>query len=293
MEEMAAKRNAGKDDDTAVSGISKHLRLRRKKSALAASAISAEDKAKNDWSSNVFKTVLNAEQTRWQRAIFYHVLNAEQTREANVAMKRTIEEMDDQVHRIRESQKSLEKRAKKFAAKAERFHKLREEGASNKDDTSVVSSTSRIRRRRTRKSTSKLLAAQTEETSYLLSEVPEDDEASLWCNQVFLHVLSADQNKWKTSLFDSVLNSEGKRALRLEMEALIESQRALAEARIEKERQNELRAKKMDKIQQSRRALDEENISPDAPSVTTGEGSSMNKMRDRRRKAALAKKTVQ
>eukprot|EP00804_Cyclotella_cryptica_P010518 CCRYP_016327-RB/>CCRYP_016327-RB protein AED:0.01 eAED:0.01 QI:911/1/1/1/1/1/5/2736/1140 len=77
MEEMAAKRNAGKDDDTAVSGISKHLRLRRKKSALAASAISAEEKAKNDWSSSIFKRILNAEQTQWQRTIFCHVLNAE------------------------------------------------------------------------------------------------------------------------------------------------------------------------------------------------------------------------
>jgi hypothetical protein len=159
MEEMAAKRNTGKDDDTAVSGISKRHRIRRKKSALAANA---EEQAKLDWTNSIFQTVLNAEQAQWQRTIYSHVLNAEQNRESNNEAK-----------------------------------------------------------------------------------------------------------------------------------ALVESQRAVAKARLEKERQNELRAKKMDKIQQSRRALDEENISPDTESVSTAGGSSLKKMRDRRRKAALAKKAAQ
>lgn len=131
---MAAKRNTGKDDDTAVSGISKHHRMRRKKSALAADA---EVKAKNDWCQSIFASVLNAEQTKWQTSIYSHVLNAEETRESNVALKQSIEEMDEQARRIRDNAKKLEARAKKFANKADRFHKLRQEG-SNDDEISVV-----------------------------------------------------------------------------------------------------------------------------------------------------------
>ena len=161
MEEMAAKRNAGRDDDTAVSGISKHHRMRRKKSALAANA---EDKAKSEYCDNIFLTVLNAQQKQWQRSIYSHVLTAEQTRESNVGLRESIEKMDEQVRRIRDNQRNLEARAKKFAAKADRFHKLRQAGESNDDDSSVVSSTSRMRRRRARKSTSKPMAAPVEET---------------------------------------------------------------------------------------------------------------------------------
>ena len=303
MEEMAAKRNTGKDDDTAVSGISKHHRMRRKKSALAANA---EDKAKVDYCSNIFSRVLNAEQAQWQRSIYSHVLNAEQTRETNVTLKRSIEEMDEQARRIRENQKNLEARAKKRAAKADRFHKLRQEGASNDDDSSVVSSKSRMRRRRARKSTSKPMDAPIEVEETIVDEkislitspkigesLEQDDGASLWGQEIFMHVISADQAKWKKSVFNHVLDANSKRTKRLEVEALVEDQRALAEARLEKDKMNELRAKKMEKIQSSRRTLGEENISPETNSVASVGGSSMKKMRDRRRKAALAKKAAQ
>ena len=277
--------------------------MRRKKSALAANA---EDKAKADYCSNIFSQVLNAEQAQWQRSIYSHVLNAEHTRETNVALKRSIEEMDEQARRIRDNQKSLEARAKKRAAKADRFHKLRQEGASNDEDSSVVSSKSRMRRRRARKSTSKPMdtPVEIEETtveenlsltrSLAIGEsTQQDDEASLWGKDVFMHVISADQAQWKKGVFNHVLNANNKRTERLEVEALVEDQRALAEARLEKEKMNELRAKKMEQIQSSRRALGEENISPETNSVASAGGSSMKKMRDRRRKAALAKKAAQ
>jgi hypothetical protein len=105
--------------------------------------------------------------------------------------------------------------------------------------------------------------------------------------------LNAEQAQWQRTIYSHVLNAEQNRESNNEAKALVESQRAVAKARLEKERQNELRAKKMDKIQQSRRALDEENISPDTESVSTAGGSSLKKMRDRRRKAALAKKAAQ
>lgn len=308
MEEMAAKRNAGKDDDTAVSGISKHHRLRRKKSALAADA---EVKAKNDWCNSIFASVVNAEQIKWQSSIYKHVLVAQQTRESNVALSRSIEEMDEQARRIRDNQKKLEARAKKFANKADRFHKLRQEGASHDDESSVVSSTSRMRRRRARKSTSKPMATPVEEApaeETITQKTPKpvmeqspaigetlfaDDKSIQWSNQIFTHVISAAEKQWKTIVFSHVLNADSKRGLRLEVEALVEGQRSLAEARMEKGKQNELRAKKMEMIQSSRRDFDEENISPETKPASTSGGSSMKKMRDRRKKAALAKKAAQ
>ena len=61
LEAMARLRNAGKDDDAAVSGISKRHRIRRKKSALAANAISPEEQERIDWKQNVYASVLNSE----------------------------------------------------------------------------------------------------------------------------------------------------------------------------------------------------------------------------------------
>jgi len=152
MEAMAARRNAGKDmddDNTAVSGISRRHRIRRKKSALA--AITPEERERNDWKKNVYTSVLKSEQVQWQTSIYAHVLAAETTRSKNTEERKELEEQNAAAHRRIESKKRLEKRAKKFAAKADRFHQIRRDGADD-DESSVVSSASRMRRRRTRKS---------------------------------------------------------------------------------------------------------------------------------------------
>jgi len=152
MEAMAARRNAGKDmddDNTAVSGISRRHRIRRKKSALA--AITPEERERNDWKKNVYTSVLKSEQVQWQTSIYSHVLTAETTRSKNIEERKELEEQNAAAHRRIENKKRLEKRAKKFAAKADRFHQIRRDGADD-DESSVVSSASRMRRRRTRKS---------------------------------------------------------------------------------------------------------------------------------------------
>jgi hypothetical protein len=293
IEAMAAKRNAGKDDDgTAVSGISKRHRLRRKKSAL--NAISPEEKERTEWTKTIFQSVLNAEQTKWKTSVYSHVINAEHTRQANFEKNRAIEEMDEQAQRIIENQKQLEKRARKFALKAEKFHKLRREGGN--DDESVVSAASRLRRRRTRKSTSKPVPPSVDETAVTVEETVselqdgEQKDREQFCNGIYNAVLDADQEQWKKNVFNSALKAEEERAARLEVEAQIEAQRLAAE----KEKANALRAKKMEKLQQSRDreiATGEENIAPEDLSNRKGGASPLRKMRNRRRKAALAKKT--
>ncbi|KAL9178838.1 hypothetical protein ACHAXT_003969 [Thalassiosira profunda] len=148
---MAARRNAGEaeDDATAVTGISRRHRLRRKKSALA--AIGPEERERNEWKKGVFGSVVKAEQTRWRTSVYAHVLEAEAAREANVAAARQLEEQNAAAQKKLENQKRLDAKAKKFAARAERFHQIRREGGDD-DDASAVSAASRMRRRRGRKS---------------------------------------------------------------------------------------------------------------------------------------------
>ncbi|KAL7493336.1 hypothetical protein ACHAWT_002801 [Skeletonema menzelii] len=147
FEAMNARRRKGKGDDdgTAVSGISRRQRIRRKRSALA--AITPDEKKRDDWKKGIFATVLNVEQKRWKKSIYAHVINAEETRAANIKAQQDLEELNAAARRRIENQKRLDAKARKFAARAEKFHKLRRSG----DDGSVVSSASRMRRRRTRK----------------------------------------------------------------------------------------------------------------------------------------------
>mmetsp|Transcript_1438 Transcript_1438/g.2910 ORF Transcript_1438/g.2910 Transcript_1438/m.2910 type:complete len:1474 (-) Transcript_1438:210-4631(-) len=147
FEAMNARRRKGKGDDdgTAVSGISRRQRIRRKRSALA--AITPEEKKRDDWKKGIFASVLNVEQKQWKKSIFAHVINAEETRAANIKAQEDLEELNAAARRRMENQKRLDAKARKFAARAEKFHKLRRSG----DGGSVVSSASRMRRRRTRK----------------------------------------------------------------------------------------------------------------------------------------------
>jgi len=288
MEEIAAKRNTGKDDDISIAGISKHHRLRRKKSALEANA---RDKEKNDYCTNIYSTILHSEQVKWRQSIFTFVLKAEETKDSNTAMTRSIEEQNVQARRIKANQKNLEMRAKKFAVKANRFLKLRQEGASHDDDSSVVSSKSMMnRRRRTRKSTSQVMTATVEmsiqekgvdETladiiSPTITSAPEKhDEASQCGQEVETNVISTDQN-----ILCQVGGSDAK-VQSFENEAIVQNQKPLAEA-VEKQSQ------KTDDIKT--KALNEENISPGTqPSVS---GGAKKKMKNRRRKASLAKKAA-
>ena len=151
LEEMSSMRNSGyvNDDESAITGISKRHRIRRKKSALA--AITPEERERAEWKNGVYTSVMNAEQVQWQTSIYTHVLHAETTRTKNIAAKLELEEKTLAEHRRLENKKRLDKMARKFASRAEQFHKIRQEGRED-DDISVVSGTSRLKRRRNRKS---------------------------------------------------------------------------------------------------------------------------------------------
>ena len=289
---MAARRNAGlteNDDDTAVTGISKRHRLRRKKSALA--AISPEQNERNEWKRNIFASVLNAEQVQWKKSIFSHVINAESARENNIEAQRQLEEQNAAAQRLQENQKRIDKRAKKFASRAERFHKIRRDGGNDDDGASVVSSTSRMRRRRGRKSTSTAsvtkaapVPAVEENTAVTIPAEPtaeeiEQQECLAWSNSIYTTVMKSDENQWKKSIYAHVLTSQNSYQHRIEMEAQIAGERAAAEARQQKERQNDLRAQKMERINKLRREGRTDG-DDDGASVV----SSASRMRRRRKK---------
>ncbi|KAL3821977.1 hypothetical protein ACHAXA_002963 [Cyclostephanos tholiformis] len=315
LEDMSSMRNSGiVDDDTAVSGISRRHRIRRKKSALAANAPTPEERERNDWKKSVYATVLNAEQVKWRTSIYTCVLNAETTRAKNLEVKRELDELNLASQRRLDNKKRLDKMAKKFAARAEKFYKIRLEGGAD-DDSSVVSATSRVKRRRNRKSVMRqsLGAPLVEEsagdavqieggtTNQIVPTEEEKEEVikrKQWCAQIYVTALQADQMQWKKSVYHIILNAEEKRAKRMELQALIARQRITAEAIKEKARQVELRARKMEVIAKLRQEAEGpgggvENIAPagceDAMAglVYTEGGSSMKKMRDRRKKAAM------
>ncbi|KAL3797618.1 hypothetical protein ACHAW5_008484 [Stephanodiscus triporus] len=316
LEAMSSMRNSGHmDDDTAVSGISRRHRIRRKKSALA--AITPEERERNDWKKSVYASVMNAERLKWQTSIYTHVINAETTRAKNVEAKRELDKQILASHRILENKKRLDKMAKKFAARAEQFHKIRREGGVD-DDGSVVSAASRVKRRRNRKSTMRQsLVAPLEESAcdevsianpslepaILTEEEKEECDRKHWCTQVYLTALHADQMQWKKSIYHHVLQAEGERVKRMELQALIDRQRVAAEACKEKARQVELRARKMERIAKLRQEAEGpgggvENIAPaDGEDGSVGflatmeGGSAMKKMRDRRKKAAMKNAT--
>ncbi|KAL7471173.1 hypothetical protein ACHAXS_011474 [Conticribra weissflogii] len=308
FEEMAEKRRAAMEDPTAsaaTSGISKRHRVRRKKSAMA--AISPEDRERNDWKKSIFIHVLNAEQAHWRRCVFSHVICSEDTRASNLEIQRAIDEQNEEAQRRKENRNRLDEKAKKFAARAKKFHQLRRAEPAD-DDSSVVSSTSKLRRRRGRKSSSKpsrsaTKASTTDEPVTDIEPINENDEEAKekaerdqWCKQLFTSVIEADQCLWRKNIYRHVINAEGKRDERVQLEVELQAQRALAEARKEREKQNELRKKKMERIQKERSAIaagvDTADID-DGQSVVSssaGGGSIMKKMRDRRKKAAQARK---
>ncbi|KAL7429277.1 hypothetical protein ACHAXH_001878 [Discostella pseudostelligera] len=275
LEAIAASRNTGVDvdDDTAVSGISKRHRIRRKKSALA--AITPEERERNEWKKSVYGFVMNAEQVQWRNSIYSHILNAETTRAKNMDAKRELDEQNSAAQRRRENKERLEQKAKKFAARAERFHKSRLEGGADDDGGSVISSASMsIRRRNHRKSSARQslaaappplveepAVATTESLSVyeaspaVLTEVEKENlERNQWCSEVYATALNADQNLWKKDVFNHVLNAEEERIKRMEVEAKIEEDRAIALALKENERKNELRSKKMEQLKLHRDA---------------------------------------
>jgi len=319
LEAIAASRNTGVDvdDDTAVSGISKLHRIRRKKSALA--AITPEERERNEWKKSVYGFVMNAEQVQWRNSIYSHVLNAETTRAKNMEAKRELDEQNAAAQRRRENKERLEQKAKKFAARAERFHKNRLEGGADDDGGSVVSSASMsMRRRNHRKSSARQslaaaapplvedpVVATTESPSIdesapaVLTEVEKENlERNQWCSEVYATALNADQNLWKKDVFNHVLNAEEERIKRMEAEAKIEKDRAAALALKEKERKNELRSKKMEQLKLHRDAdtfsegaspivASEEEQDRSVAAATTG--SAKPKWKNRRKKAANKK----
>ncbi|KAL7540287.1 hypothetical protein ACHAXR_010006 [Thalassiosira sp. AJA248-18] len=319
LEAMAARRNAGLrenagDDGTAVTGISKRHRLRRKKSAMAANAISPEEQERIDWKQNIYTSVLNAERVQWQTSIYTHVIAAETTKSTNMESRRLLDEQNASAQRLIEHQKRLDKKAKKFAARAERFHKIRRAdsgpggGGGGEDDDdgagSVVSSASRMRRkRRGRKSSSmSLLASSSGVNASLVEEEPtattaapaaapmvptaeerEIEKRQAWCNSIYSTILQSHQSQWKTHIYTHVLTAQESKTKRRELEATIAKEQAAAQLRKEKERQNELRAKKMERIHKLRR----EGNRPNGDEGDDGAGSvvsSASRMRRRRNK---------
>lgn len=312
LESMARLRNAGKDDDTAVSGISKRHRIRRKRSALAANAISPEEQKRLDWKQNVYASVLNSERVQWQTAIYAHVYNADTTREKNMEAKRNLDEQNAQAQLRLENRKKMEQRAKKFAARADRFHKIRRDGGGDDDDESksLVSKASRMRRRRGRKSSSRSvaqspleemavsesavapLAATMEVVPHIVTAEEQDAlERRQWCNQVYISAIRAQQIQWKKNVYALVLNAENEHIKVLALQARISKE----DARKEKERVNKLRSKKIAQMKLIRDAktkgeapVDNDDQSSLA-TPTQGGSSAMKKMRERRRKAAMKK----
>ena len=289
----ARQRKTDKDDDTAVSGISKRHRLRRKKSALA--AIKPEEKERNDWKKSIYSFVLSAEQTKWRKDVYTHVLSSEDTKARNEAALLELKEKEAQAKRRRENQKRHEEKAKKFAARAARFHKIRREGGDDDDDASVVSKASRMRRRRGRKSTKGRIKP-VEETPLEETPVIEPqpaDEGKRWRDSIYSNVLNAEQEQWKKNIFCHVLDAERTLATNSELKAQLARDQAAVLARKEKERKNRARELKMARIMSMRDAAgnDAENNFDDDMSVvsttsqSTSRGSMIKKMRSRRRAA--------
>lgn len=275
-------------------------------------AINPEDQERNEWKSGIYASVLGAEQVQWKRSVYGHVLNAEATRIRNLKEQRKLEEQNAAARRRLENQRRLDQKAKKFAARAERFHKMRRDGNGGDDDDgsvagSVVSSASKHRRRRRgRKSMAStrngslahapvgeeelvVVSAPVAPTCSLLTVVEkEKQEREQWCSSIYATVMQAEQSQWKNNIYDHAIHAEEAKKQRLEMEAQLVKDNAAADARREKERQNELRAKKMEKIKQIRGAGGAEKMDDDDQSVasTASTPSSLKKMRNRRRKAA-------
>merc|ERR1712127_519284 len=187
----------------------------------------------------------------------------------NLKEQREIDKQNAASQRKLEHQRRLDMKAKKFASRAERFHKMRREGNDGDDDGSVAGSvvsgvSKHRRRRRARKSTASSRQGdlarnpvgeeETQGPVVLAAEEKEKQEREQWCSSIYTTILEADQCQWKKKIFGHVINAEEAKKKREEMEAQIRRERAAAEARREKERQNELRAKKMERIKQIRGA---------------------------------------
>jgi len=304
LEAMFDQRNAGveggggEDGASTVTGISRRHRARRKKSALA--TITPEERERNDWKKGIYASALNAEQTKWKRTIYEHALNAEATRAKNLEAQQQLDEKDAAAKRKLEKQKWQEEKAKKIAARAERFDRIRHERyvpADDDDDISVagsvVSSASKHhrRRRRGRKSSSSSVAGRGaavptlgEETATSEAEERERKERELWCRSIYIDALRAEQSLWKRQIYSHALNAEEARKERL-----------ASEARREKERRESARAEKAERMLRDRNSADGvENLAlydEEAGAGRSGSGRrlSVREMRERRRVAAKRK----
>ena len=134
------------------------------------------------------------------------------------------------------------------------------------------------------------------EPAVITQEEIEKLERKQWCELVYVTALRAEQTQWKTSVYHHILKAEVKRAKRIELQTLIENQLLTAEACREKARQVELRARKMERIAKFRQ--EDEGLGRGVENVVPADGevgsvglvaksSSMKKMRDRRKKAAM------
>lgn len=137
-------------------------------------------------------------------------------------------------------------------------------------------------------------------------ESAEEKERQLreeWCNSVYIHVLRADQNQWKMKIYSHAFHAEESRQKRLHLELQIANDLAATEVRKEKERQNEKRVKKMERMMSRRGegrmengvSLSGDDNAADDQSVISNVdplASSLKKMRNRRRKAAKKKSSA-
>ena len=129
LEAMHDRRNAGEDDDddSTVSAISKrHRRRRKKKSAVSLTTITSESNLVS--TAKLVKMETEAERQRKQRAD----KQAKKLEDMIDLRNRNTGEGDDDAttvtgilkrHRQLENQRRLDQRAKKFAARSERFHR--------------------------------------------------------------------------------------------------------------------------------------------------------------------------
>lgn len=309
MEAMFDERNVGGDDATAgddasasvATGISRRHRMRRKKSAMTKAS---GERERDDWKRTVFSSVVDAERVGWKRSVYGYALNAEAARTKHLEARRKLDELNAAAQRRADNQRRLEERAKKIAARAERFDKLRHDryGAEEDDDVSVTGSVASAvskhrRRRRGRKSSSARRGAvpSVGEERPLATTVEDKkkQERERWCASVYVTALQAERCQWKHNVYSNTVCAEESKMERLQAEARIRRERAAEEAQRAKETRDALRAKKAEQMLQDRGADGVENAAlyeeEEQSAVAVQTLTRAKSMRERRRQAARKK----
>lgn len=275
------------------------------------------------WKKSIYASVIGAEQVQWSTSIYAFVLNAEATCAQNLATEQELDKQNVLVQRRLEHQKRLDRKAKKFAVRAERFRKMRQDGGAD-DDPSVTGSvtsslgTHRRRRRRGRKSAvmqtdeplveETTMRAEAEVAVVTLTgkrvgippatilQVPivptaeeiEKQARQQWRNSIYVSILQADQNQWKKNIYSHTIHAEEYLQTRRKLEALIAKERFAFNTKREKARKIKLRAKKMEKMRQLRDAADD--TASAAGSATSSRGT--HRRRRRQRKSTVVQMAV-